>query len=117
MTDTSDLLARNTEFAARHFARGLTINPSGNMMVIGCLDPRVDPTQVLGIGHGEAAMIRNVGGRVTPATLRTLGMLGKVGRANSETHRPGVWNLSGLVYDVDTGLVELVVPETALSAA
>jgi hypothetical protein len=64
MTDTADLVARNAEFAAHHFAPDLTINPSGNMMVVGCVDPRVDPTRVLGIGHGEAAVIRNVGGRV-----------------------------------------------------
>jgi carbonic anhydrase len=176
MTDTDDLVARNAEFAAARFTPGLTINPSGNMMVVGCVDPRVDPTQILGIGHGEAAVIRNVGGRITPATLRTMVMLGKVGQANADTHRPGTWNLvilhhtdcgmtdiapfpdllaeyfeipeeelpdkhvldprrsvrvdldvitstihapdflvSGLVYDVDTGLVDVVVPETALS--
>jgi carbonic anhydrase len=177
MTDTDDLVARNAEFAAARFAPGLTINPSGNRMVVGCVDPRVDPTRVLGIGHGEAAVIRNVGGRITPTTLRTMAMLGKVGQANAETHRPGTWNLvilhhtdcgmtdiaafpdllaeyfevpvdqlpskhvldprrsvradvdtitdtlhapdflvSGLVYDVDTGLVDVVVPETALSS-
>jgi carbonic anhydrase len=178
MTDTADLVARNPEFAAHHFAPDLTINPSGNMMVVGCVDPRVDPTRVLGIGHGEAAVIRNVGGRNHPGDVPDLAMLGKVGQANAASHRPGTWNLvvlhhtdcgmtdiapfpdllaeyfeipedqlgdkhvldprrsvradvetitatlhapdflvSGLVYDVDTGLVELVVPETALGTA
>ena len=92
MTDTADLVARNAEFAARDFAPGLTINPSGNMMVVGCVDPRVDPTRVLGIGHGEAAVIRNVGGRITPA------MSGpghaRQGRAGQRRVPPaGTWNL------------------------
>jgi carbonic anhydrase len=175
MTDPDDLVHRNADFAANGFEADLTINPSGNMMVVGCVDPRVDPAHVLGLDNGEAAIIRNVGGRITPATLRTMAMLGKVGAANASTHRPGDWNLvilhhtdcgmtdlapfpellaeyfetpatglaaksvsdpvgsvradvdvilqalhgtaflvSGLVYDVDTGLVEMVVPPTPL---
>jgi carbonic anhydrase len=81
MTDANDLVQRNAEFAAKRFRADLTINPSGNMMVIGCVDPRVDPGHVLGLSNGEAAIIRNVGGRITPATLRTMAMLGKVGAA------------------------------------
>jgi carbonic anhydrase len=178
MTDPQDLTERNAVFAASRFRTGLTINPSGNMMVVGCVDPRVDPGHVLGLDNGEAAIIRNVGGRITPATLRTMAMLGKVGAANASTHRPGDWNLvilhhtdcgmtdlaplpdllaeyfeipsselesrsvtdpvgsvrvdvdvilqtlhgtaffvSGLVYDVETGLVEVVVPPTPLTTA
>jgi carbonic anhydrase len=176
--DTHEILRRNGTFAATKFDADLTINPSGNMMVIGCVDPRVDPGHVLGLDNGEAAIIRNVGGRITPATLRTMAMLGKVGAANASTHRPGDWNLvilhhtdcgmtdlapfpdllaeyfeiavhelasksvsdpvgsvrvdvdvilaalhgtaflvSGLVYDVGTGLTEMVVPPTPLSPA
>jgi carbonic anhydrase len=177
MTVPHDLIERNAEFAANEFSADLTINPSGNIMVVGCVDPRVDPAHVLGLRNGEAAIIRNVGGRITPATLRTMAMLGKVGAANASTHRPGDWNLvilhhtdcgmtdlapfpdllaeyfeipvaeleaksvsdpfgsvradvdvilqaihasaylvSGLVYDVETGLVETVVPPTPLRA-
>jgi len=140
----------------------------------------VDPAHVLGLQNGEAAIVRNVGGRITPATLRTMALLAKVGQANAATHRPGDWNLiildhidcgmtdlaafpdllaeyfeitlqdleaksvsdpigsvrvdvdvdvdvikqnihasayfvTGLVYDIDTGLVHTVVPATALS--
>ena len=42
---------RNAEFAANGFVSDLTINPSGNMMVIGCVDPRVDPAHVLGLNN------------------------------------------------------------------
>src|SRR6266704_2993645 len=62
VTDTHDLSKRNADFAASAFRADLRINPYGNMMVIGCVDPRVDPAHVLGLSNGEAAVIRNVGG-------------------------------------------------------
>lgn len=106
MTDTADLVERNRGFAARDFAAGRTINPSGNLMVVGCVDPRVDPTHVLGLALGEAAVIRNVGGRITPATLRTMAMLGKVGRANPEGKAPGDWHLV-VLHHTDCGMTDL----------
>ena len=106
MTTTHDLTTRNAAFAASGFRRELTINPSGNVMVIACVDPRVDPGHVLGLANGEAAIIRNVGGRVTPSTLRTMAMLGKVGQANAETRRPGEWNLV-LLHHTDCGMTDL----------
>ena len=93
MTDTDVLTGRDADFAANRFVTGLRINPSGNIMVIGCVDPRVDPAHVLGLGHGEAAVIRNVGGRITPATLRTMVMLGRVGQAHQDGRPAGDWNL------------------------
>jgi carbonic anhydrase len=106
MTEPKDLIERNAAFAADDFSADLTINPSGNLMVIGCVDPRVDPGHILGLANGEAAIIRNVGGRITPATLRTMAMLGKVGAANAETHRPGDWNLV-ILHHTDCGMTDL----------
>ena len=106
MTTTQDLVDRNAVFAGDGFDAGLTINPVGNLMVIGCVDPRVDPGHVLGLANGEAAIIRNVGGRVTPATLRTMAMLSQVGQANAETRHPGVWNLV-ILHHTDCGMTDL----------
>jgi carbonic anhydrase len=106
VTDTEDLIIRNADFAAGGFIADLSINPSGSMMVIGCVDPRVDPTRVLGIKQGEAAVIRNVGGRITPATLRTMAMLGKVGAANGGANHPGNWNLI-ILHHTDCGMTDL----------
>lgn len=106
MTTVSDLSGRNADFAAERFRSELTINPSGNLMIVGCVDPRVDPTHLLGLEQGEAAVIRNVGGRITPATLRTIGYLGKVGQANSESRRPGDWNLV-ILHHTDCGMTDL----------
>ena len=106
MTDVSELINRNQDFARGQFQPGLNINPSGNMMVIGCVDPRVDPALILGLAQGEAAIVRNVGGRITPATLKTLKMLGKVGAANPTGHQPGDWNLV-LLHHTDCGMTDL----------
>ena len=40
---------------------------------------RVDPAYVLGIKPGEAVVMRNIGGRITPGLLEQLGMLGRIG--------------------------------------
>jgi carbonic anhydrase len=114
VTTTADLTQRNTAFATNGFDPRLTINPQGNMMVVGCVDPRVDPAHVLGLANGEAAVIRNVGGRITPATLRTMAMLGKVGQANADTHVPGTWNLV-ILHHTDCGMTDLA-PYPALLA-
>jgi carbonic anhydrase len=107
VTNTADLAQRNATFATDGFDPQLTINPRGNMMVVGCVDPRVDPAHVLGLANGEAAIIRNVGGRITPSTLRTMAMLGKVGQANADTHVPGTWNLV-ILHHTDCGMTDLV---------
>ena len=106
MTDINDLAERNAAFAASAFNADLRLNPYGNMMVIGCVDPRVDPASVLGLNNGEAAVLRNVGGRVTPATLRTLAMLTKVSQANQDSVPAGVWNLV-ILHHTDCGMTDL----------
>jgi carbonic anhydrase len=106
MTNVDDLVGRNAAFASDGFAANLTISPRGNLMVIGCVDPRVDPGDVLGLANGEAAIIRNVGGRITPSTLRTMAMLSKVGQANADTRVPGTWNLV-ILHHTDCGMTDL----------
>ena len=46
--------------------------------MLGCVDPRVDPAHVLGLEVGDAAVIRNVGGRVTPGVITELALLGRL---------------------------------------
>jgi carbonic anhydrase len=48
-------------------------------VIIGCADMRVDPAQLLGLEPGEAVVMRNIGGRVTPGLLQQLGLLGRIG--------------------------------------
>lgn len=170
-----DLLARNKDFSLHGFEPGLEISPKLRTLIISCADPRVDPTHVLELAPGEALVIRNIGGRITPSTMQAIGMLGAIAqteglnpgkgfnlivfqhtdcgitrltakpellasyfnipgdeleaKAVSDPHRavvndveivasnralPATWTVSGLVYDVATGLVETVVSPQAL---
>jgi carbonic anhydrase len=76
MTDSVQKLVQgNGGFAAHRFTSELKIIPSMKVVVIGCVDPRVDPSLILGLELGEAAVIRNIGGRVTSAVLDELVLL------------------------------------------
>jgi len=75
-----DTLAGNRAFVATARYKGLGMMPRRKMIVIGCADPRVDPERVLGLELGDAAVVRNIAGRVSPPTLATLAGLGQVGR-------------------------------------
>jgi carbonic anhydrase len=186
MSQVDDLLQRNKEFAARQSAAGTLMPslpramPNVRAIIIGCADMRVDPAHVLGTKPGEAVVLRNIGGRITPGLLEQLGLLGRIGQAAGEvpggggefhlivlqhtdcgitrlagdpamlTHYfqiqegelrtkavadpraavavdvaalraipalPATWLVSGLVYDVATGLVEIIVPPAPIRTA
>jgi carbonic anhydrase len=178
MTTVDTLTARNHRFATLGMYADLQLFPKEKTLVIGCVDPRVDPAIVLGLGLGDALVIRNIGGRFTPETFQTMAALRIIAQAENVTPGPG-WNLvvlqhtdcgitrlsgqptllanvlgiepedlssmaindpaeavaldvaairanpflpaeflvSGMVYDVATGLVDVVVPPTLLRAA
>jgi carbonic anhydrase len=186
MNNLDRFLQRNKEFAAQQSAQGtlmpslLRAMPNLKAIIIGCADMRSDPTHVLGIKPGEAVVLRNIGGRVTPGLLEQLALLARIGELAGETpggggefhlivlqHTncgiaglagdpaklahyfqiqegqlnakavtdpraavtvdvatlravpalPPAWFLSGLVYDVATGLVETVIPPSPIRAA
>jgi carbonic anhydrase len=75
MSSIDLLLDRNRTFVAERFSGPMALMPQLRTTVIGCLDPRVDPAYVLGLQLGDAPVIRNVGGRVTPAVLQVLDLL------------------------------------------
>jgi carbonic anhydrase len=79
------LSERNRQFASTEFAPLPSLMPQLKTMIIACADPRVNPTHVLGLKPGETAIIRNVGGRVTPNVLREIAMLQAIGRAESSS--------------------------------
>ncbi|MFZ0043122.1 MAG: carbonic anhydrase [Solirubrobacteraceae bacterium] len=62
-------LERNRAFAAAGGHQGAVVFPNLRLFVITCLDPRVDPAHFLGLGLSDALVLRNVGGRVTPAVI------------------------------------------------
>ena len=71
-------LARNHAFAAAGGHEGATVFPALRLLVITCLDPRVDPAHVLGLDLGDAIVIRNGGGRVTPEVIENVAFVGQL---------------------------------------
>ncbi len=69
------LLDRNRSFAERFEAGDLTIRPRMSTIILTCVDARVDPAHLFGLGLGDAVVIRNAGGRINPAVMRDLGIL------------------------------------------
>jgi carbonic anhydrase len=96
------LIARNAEFAQSGVTPNLRMIPSRRTMIIGCVDPRVDPMELFKLQPGEAAIIRNVGGRVTPSLFETMGILRVVSRVAGEEVGEG-WNLI-VLHHTDCGI-------------
>jgi carbonic anhydrase len=166
-TYTPDLVQRHAAFAAGGAFKGLPFPTNPALRVIACVDSRVDPSDVLGLELGEAVVMRNIGGRVTPEALRSWALLGRLGGSQSPSgghlailhhtdcgicrlasypeqlaaffeipvveldskavqdpyaaaridvdlarHKLPALLVSGLVYDVDSGLIEVVAPST-----
>ena len=84
MNTLDSMLKRNKDFAAQQAAAGALMPslpralPNVKAVIIGCIDMRVDPAHVLGIKPGEAVVIRNIGGRITPGLLEQLGLVGRI---------------------------------------
>jgi carbonic anhydrase len=74
MTRMTPLLERNEQFARTYTPMELG-PPTAQVLVVTCLDHRVDPAIVLGLRLGEAVVIRNAGGRVTPAVIDDIAYL------------------------------------------
>ena len=74
--DLAALLERNPSFADQFEAGDLSIRPRMSTIILTCVDARVDPANIFGLGLGDAVVIRNAGGRITPAVMRDLGVLG-----------------------------------------
>jgi carbonic anhydrase len=79
MTNFSPLLERNRAFAEAHGGTEVPVIPRYLTFVVACLDPRVDPAAVLGVGLGDAIVLRNAGGRVTDETIADIALVSYIG--------------------------------------
>jgi carbonic anhydrase len=77
MTGIDSALERNRTFAAARGHEGAVVFPDLRLFVITCLDPRVDPAHFLDLGLGDAMVVRNVGGRVTPEVINDVAFIGQ----------------------------------------
>ncbi|HEY5196995.1 MAG TPA: carbonic anhydrase [Solirubrobacteraceae bacterium] len=67
-----ELVANNLAFAASLPIRRLDVRPARQLAIVTCMDSRVDVFAALGLGQGEAHVLRNAGGVITDDVIRSL---------------------------------------------
>jgi carbonic anhydrase len=67
-----DLLAANRGYAADFSLQGIAPRAAKGFALVTCMDSRIEPLTMLGLVPGDAKILRNGGGRVTPDVLRGL---------------------------------------------
>jgi carbonic anhydrase len=72
MDATDELLAANRDLVASLPPARLEAPPRRAVAILTCMDARLDFAAALGIGPGEAHVLRNAGGVVTEDTIRSL---------------------------------------------
>jgi carbonic anhydrase len=72
METIDELLTNNGEFAAALADRHLDVQPSRRLAIVTCMDSRLDVFAALGLGDGEAHVLRNAGGVVSDDVIRSL---------------------------------------------
>jgi carbonic anhydrase len=88
MTSTmSPLLERNQQFARTYAPVPLGL-PAAQVIIVACLDHRVDPAITLGLRLGDAPVLRNAGGRVTQPVIEEIAYLAFLGRRLSGGQLP-----------------------------
>ena len=70
--NADELLANNVQFVDGYADQELSLRPRRKLAIVACMDSRMDIFQMLGLGHGEAHIIRNAGGVVTDDVIRSL---------------------------------------------
>jgi len=72
MDTIDDLFGKNEAIAASLAPRHLSVEPSGGLAIVTCMDSRLDVFAALGLGDGEAHVLRNAGGVITDDVIRSL---------------------------------------------
>jgi hypothetical protein len=91
--DTIDeLLGNNQAFAASLPERHLDVEPSRKLAIVTCMDSRLDVFAALGLGDGEAHVLRNAGGVITDDVIRSLAISQRLpcAAARGDRHRSGI---------------------------
>jgi carbonic anhydrase len=67
-----ELLANNAAYAESLPVAHLDVRPSRRLAIVTCMDSRLDVFAALGLGGGEAHVLRNAGGVITDDMIRSL---------------------------------------------
>jgi carbonic anhydrase len=69
-----ELFSNNRAYAADLEERHLGVEPSRRLAIVTCMDSRLDVFAALGLGDGEAHVLRNAGGVITDDVIRSLAL-------------------------------------------
>jgi carbonic anhydrase len=72
MSVIDDLLANNEAFAKTFGGAPTTAVPARGVLVLTCMDARLDPVRALGLVPGDAHVLRNAGGLATDDAIRSI---------------------------------------------
>jgi carbonic anhydrase len=72
MSVTDELLSNNETYAESFDKGDLPLPPAKKVAVVACMDARLDVHAILGLGIGDAHVIRNAGGVASGDALRSL---------------------------------------------
>lgn len=72
MSVFDEMLAHNAGYAQRFALGHLQTPPARKLVILTCMDSRMDLEQLLGLHVGDAHMIRNAGGLATDDAIRSL---------------------------------------------
>ena len=72
MTVVQEFLKANEAYAANFHKGDLPLPPARKVVILACMDARLDPARALGLEEGDAHVIRNAGGRASDDALRSL---------------------------------------------
>ncbi|HYH93953.1 MAG TPA: carbonic anhydrase [Candidatus Saccharimonadales bacterium] len=76
------LLAENERYTDAFDRSALTSAPLSGMVIVACMDTRLDPAEALGLRTGDAHIIRNAGGLITDDVIRSLIVSQQLGGTN-----------------------------------
>jgi carbonic anhydrase len=67
-----EVVSANEVYAAEFDKGALAMPPQRRFAVLTCMDARIDPARALGLGEGDAHVIRNAGGLASDDAIRSL---------------------------------------------
>lgn len=70
--NADELAANNAAYRARFTDAGLSVTPTRRLAIVTCMDSRMDMFAMLGLGKGQAHVLRNAGGVITDDVVRSL---------------------------------------------
>jgi carbonic anhydrase len=70
--DFHDLLTANRRYAETFALQGFDGVARAGVAMVTCMDSRIDPLRMIGLGPGDAKIFRNPGARVTDAALEAI---------------------------------------------